>query len=38
LGVSAQKINEADAVRPAIQAALSYNGPSLLDVSVERSV
>ncbi|MBC92176.1 MAG: benzoylformate decarboxylase [Rhodospirillaceae bacterium] len=38
LGITAKKINEAGAVRPAIQAALSHNGPSLLDVSVERSV
>ena len=38
MGVPAQRITEPGAVRPALEAAIASNGPTLLDVMVDRSV
>ncbi len=38
LGMSAEKVTDPAAVRPALDAAIASGGPTLLDVSVDRSV
>ena len=38
MGVPAQSVTEPGAVRPALEAAMASNGPTLLDVVVDRSV
>ncbi|MGI9385691.1 MAG: thiamine pyrophosphate-dependent enzyme, partial [Methyloligellaceae bacterium] len=38
LGVTAERITEPDAVRPALEAALANGGPNLLDVVIDGSV
>jgi benzoylformate decarboxylase len=38
LGVSAERVTKPQEVAPALQQALSHNGPSLLDIPIDRSV